>query len=97
MIIMAIYSNLTALPAGNHGIFQSSLLKATISGHLWDCRVVDGENNEIPVDNGVAVKVGAFTHADDGLQERFATIAGVHDKIGVTGSPAIVKDALLAS
>jgi len=37
---MAIYSNLNALAIGTHGIFESSLLKSTISGHLWDCLVV---------------------------------------------------------
>ena len=98
------YGNFTEIPGGTHGIFQSSLLRSTIAGHLWDCLVVQesgsGENfkrTPIAVDNGVAVKVGAFTHNDDGLQERYATIAGVKDKIGVTGSPAIVKDALLKS
>lgn len=37
---MAIYSNLTERPMGQHGIFEASLLKSTISGHLWDCLVV---------------------------------------------------------
>lgn len=98
---MAIFSNLTELAAGQHGIFESSLLKSTISGHLWDCLVVtesgSGANitrTPIDVDNGVAVKVGAFTHNDEGLQERYATIAGVKDKIGVIGTPALIKDNL---
>lgn len=98
---MAIFSNLTELAAGQHGIFESSLLKSTISGHLWDCLVVtesgSGANitrTPIDVDNGVAVKVGAFTHDDEGLQERYATIAGVKDKIGVIGTPALIKDNL---
>ncbi len=98
---MAIYSNLTELEAGQHGIFESSLLKSTISGHLWDCLVVTESGTApnitrtpIDVDNGVAVKVGAFTHNDEGLQERYATIAGVRDKIGVIGTPALIKDNL---
>lgn len=98
---MAIFSNLTELAAGQHGIFESSLLKSTISGHLWDCLVVTESGTApnitrtpIDVDNGVAVKVGAFTHDDEGLQERYATIAGVKDKIGVIGTPALIKDNL---
>ena len=98
---MAIYSNLTELEAGQHGIFESSLLKSTISGHLWDCLVVTESGTApnitrtpIDVDNGVAVKVGTFTHNDEGLQERYATIAGARDKIGVIGTPALIKDNL---
>ena len=98
---MAIYSNLNELAMGTHGIFEASLLKATISGHLWDCLVVSettGTNNEVvrtPIacDNGVCVKVGGFTGNNNGLQERFATIAGVKDKIGVTSSIVNIKDA----
>lgn len=93
---MAIFSNLTELATGQHGVFESSLLKSTLAGHLWDCLVVatvGSSTNPIAVDNGVAVKVGAFTHNDNGLQERYATIAGVKDKIGVVGTPALIKDA----
>ena len=98
---MAIYSNLNELAMGTHGIFEASLLKATISGHLWDCLVVSettGANSEVvrtPIacDNGVCVKVGGFTGNNNGLQERFATIAGVKDKIGVTSSIVNIKDA----
>ena len=91
---MAIYTNLKEVPTGTHGIWRSSLLRSTIAGHILDARVqgtVDGQVVDIDVDNGVALKLGAWTH--DGLQERTATIAGVKDKIVVTGSPAIVKDA----
>lgn len=98
---MAIYSNLTELASGTHAIFESSLLKSTISGHIWDCLVVSesGSGNNltrtpIAVDNGVAVKVGDHTHNGNGLQERYATIAGVKDKIGVVGTPALIKDNL---
>lgn len=99
-----VYGNFTEIPGGTHGIFSSALLRSTIAGHIWDCLVVSESGSgssitrtPIAVDNGVGVKVGAFTHDDEGLQERYATIAGVADKIGVTGSPAIVKDALLKS
>lgn len=94
---MAIYTDAT-ISGGAHGIWQSSLLKSTLAGHLWDVLTVaesgSGANftrTEIDVDNGVAVKVGDFT--GNGLQERYATIASVGDKIGVTATPAVVKDA----
>lgn len=92
-----IYTNST-MTGGTHGIFQSSLLKSTLSGHIWDCLVCSVNTSgstpvytPIEVDNGVAVKVGDFT--GNGLQERYATIAGVKDKVGIVGSPALVKDA----
>jgi len=92
-----IFTNST-MTGGTHGIFQSSLLESTLSGHLWDCLVCSVDNSgstpvytPIEVDNGVAVKVG--TETGNGLQERYATIAGVKDKVGITGSPALVKDA----
>jgi len=97
---MAIFGNLTELTTGQHGIFESSLLKSQISGHLWDCLVVTESGSgtsitrtPINVDNGTAVKVGAFTHNNNGLQERYATIASARDKIGVVGTPALIKDA----
>lgn len=91
---MAIYTNLKEVATGTHGIWRSSLLRSTIAGHILDARVqgtVDGETVDIDVDNGVALKLNGWTH--DGLQERTAVIAGAKDKIVVTGSPAIVKDA----
>ena len=97
---MAIFSNLTELATGSHGIFESSLLKSTLAGHLWDCLVVNEDTSgstpvvtPIDVDNATPVKVGAFTHNDNGLQERYATIAGIKDKIGVVGSVPLIKDA----
>lgn len=94
---MAIYID-GQMTGGNHGIFQSSLLESTLSGHLWDCLVstVDTSGSTpvytpIEVDNGVAVCVGDYT--GNGLQERYATIAGVKDKVGITGSPEVIKDA----
>ena len=97
---MAIFGNLTARPMGQKGVFEASLLKSTISGHLWDCLLVTESGTApnitrtpIAAENGVCVKVGDFTNNDNGLQERYATIAGVKDKIGVTGSVVNVKDA----
>ena len=46
-----------------HIVFESSLLKSTITGHIWDARIqgtVSGETVDINCDNGVAVKMGAF-------------------------------------
>ena len=88
---MAIYTNLQLVEADKHGMFESSRLKASVVGHLYDAIVRDGADAEIGVDNGVAIKVGAYT--GEGLQTRYATIAAAGDKIAVTGSPAIVKDA----
>lgn len=83
---------------GRKGIFQSSRLKATDIGRLYDARVqaeVSNEMVDIEADNGVAIKIGDFT--GNGLQEVYATIAGVGDKIAVVGTPAVVKDARVAS
>lgn len=88
---MAIFTNLEAVKANKHGLFRSSRLKATDVGRLYDLIVRDENDEEITVDNGVAVKVGAPT--GDGLQTRYATVAEVGDKVVITGSPAIIKDA----
>ena len=89
-----IYTNLEASNAGLHGIFESSRLESTDVGRIHDVLVRDESGDspvEIAVDNGVPVKVGKFT--GDGLQERYATIAGVKDAIAVIGSVPLVKDA----
>lgn len=88
---MAIYTNLDMVTPDLHGMWESSRVKASIVGHLYDAIVRDNAGTEIEVDNGVAIKVGAYT--GDGLQTRFATVAEAGDKIAVVGSPAIVKDA----
>lgn len=89
---MAIYTNLKSLEKKLHGMFESSNLLSTDVGNIFDVVVRDGSDKEISVDNGVAVKVGDYT--GNGLQERYATIAGLKDKIAVTGTPANVKTAL---
>ena len=95
---MAIYTNLTEVSKGMHGIWRSSLLRSTIAGHILDARVQKTTTQgglivteDINVDNGVALVLKGWSH--DGLQERYAEIAGVKDKIVVVGTPAIVKDA----
>lgn len=96
---MNIYHNLQELQSGTHAIFESSLIRSTISGHINDVLVVaesgSGANltrTPIDVDNGVAVTVKGFTHNDKGLQERYAVIAGVKDKVSILGTPALIKD-----
>ena len=61
-------------------------------GNIYDALVRDESNNPIPVDNGVALKIGDYS--GNGLEERYATIAKITDKIAVTGAPAEVKTAL---
>ena len=97
---MAIYGNLNNRPMGQKGVFEASRIKSSISGHLWDCLLVEESGTApnitrtpIPAENGLCVKVGGFTHNDKGLQERYATISGIKDKIGVTCSVVNVKDA----
>ena len=89
---MAIYTNLKAVEKQLHGLFESSNLMATDVGNLYDALVRDVDGKEISCDNGVALKIGEYT--GNGLQERYATIAGLKDKIAVTGAPANVKTAL---
>ena len=88
---MAIYTTLTENDAVKHGIFESSRMKATDIGHIYDALVQDAQKKNIAVDNGVAIKIGEFT--GNGLQEVKATIAAKADKIAVVGTPALIKDA----
>lgn len=87
---MAIFTNLNMVEPTLHGMFESSRLMSSDAGKIYDV-IVQESNEDIAVDNGVAVKLGKWTH--DGLQTRYAEIAKKGDKIVVTGSPAIVKDA----
>ena len=89
---MAIFTNLVAKKQKLHGLFESSQLLATDVGNIYDALVRDESNSPIPVDNGVALKVDTFS--GNGLEERYATIAKITDKIAVTGAPAEVKTAL---
>jgi hypothetical protein len=87
---MAVYTTLTEKDAAKHGIFESSRMKATDIGRIYDALVQESGKN-IAVDNGVAIKIGEFT--GEGLQEVKATIAAKADKIAIVGTPALVKDA----
>lgn len=92
---MAIFTTLVAQEANKHGVFESSRMKATDIGHIYDALVRDGSDAAIAVDNGVAIAIGEFT--GNGLQEVYATIAKKTDKIAVTGTPALVKDAFTSA
>lgn len=81
---MAVYTNMEAVASGKHGMFESSRIKSSITGHLYD--LVFNKD----VDNGVMVKVGDYT--GNGLQEREGTIAAITDKVAITGAPALIKD-----
>lgn len=87
-----IYTNLASHEKNKHGMFESSLMLATDVGKIYDVIVRNESNKEIEVDNGVPVVIGDFT--GNGLQERYAKIAGAKDKIAVIGTPAEVKTAL---
>lgn len=78
----------------NHVIFESSNLKSSKAGKIYDVIVSDtgakgGTNAD--TDNGVLIKVGDYT--GDGLQTRYAKVAAKADKVAILGSPALVKDA----
>nr|DAG77134.1 MAG TPA: hypothetical protein [Caudoviricetes sp.] len=87
-----VYTNLAAKEANKKGLFESSQLLATDVGNIYDALVRDESEKPISVDNGVALKIGDYT--GNGLEERYATIAKITDKIAVTGAPAEVKTAL---
>lgn len=79
-----VYTNMEAVQSGKHGMFESSRIRASITGHLYDVKF----DNDI--DNGVLVKVEGYT--GNGLQERSGKVATTKDKVAVTGSPALIKD-----
>lgn len=82
---MAIYTDYEANTATRHSVFESSKLKATITGNIYD-----GICNA-DVDNGQALKLGDFT--GDGLQTRNVTKATEKDQIVVAGTVPVIKDA----
>lgn len=92
---MAIYTTYIPVAGGTHAIWESSNLKSTDIGNVWDvlvCKAGDDDKmTPIDADNAVAVKVGEYT--GNGLQERYAEIAAVKDKVAVLGTPALLKSA----
>ena len=51
---MAIYTNLKEVNSTKHGMFESSRLKATVVGHLYDAIVME-DDKEIDDENGDAI------------------------------------------
>lgn len=92
---MAIYTNLKAKELNKHGLWESSLVKATDIGRNYNALVQDSDGKNIDVDNGVAITIGDFTH--NGLEEVEAKIAKKGDEIAVVGAPVIIKDAFTKS
>lgn len=82
---MAVYTNMEAVKSGKHGMFESSRIRATNCGHLYDVTF------EEDIDNGVLVLVKGYT--GNGLQEREGAVATTKDMVAVTGNPALIKDA----
>lgn len=82
---MAIYTDYEANTATRHSVFESSKLKATITGNIYDgiCNV--------DVDNSQALKLGDFT--GEGLQTRNVTKAAETDQIVIAGTVPVIKDA----
>lgn len=82
---MAIYTNYEVNTATRHSVFESSNLKATIVGNIYDgiCNV--------DVDNGQALVLKDYT--GDGLQTRNVTKAVERDQIVVAGTVPVIKDA----
>lgn len=89
---MAIYSNATEVVPTLHWIFESSNLKSTDVGNLYDALIIDAVNTKNPIDCDNAVAIKMLDYTGNGLQERYAIKAGKKDKIAVTGSPAFIKN-----
>lgn len=91
---MAIFTNLASYAdAKNFGYFESSMLKTSDIGNLWDVVVRDENDKPIDMQNGIGVKVGDYT--GNGLQERYGTVAKTADAIAVTGDVTTIKDAFI--
>lgn len=83
---MAIYTTMNKVPVTEHCVFESSNLKSTIVGNIYDgiC--------EEDIDNGMPLKLGKYT--GEGLQLREVTKAGVKDQVVIAGTVPVIKDAM---
>lgn len=83
---MAIYTTMNKVPVTEHCVFESSNLKATIVGNIYDgvC--------EEDVDNGQALVLKNYT--GEGLQLREVAKAGVKDQVVIAGTVPVIKDAM---
>lgn len=87
---MAIYGNMTWTNGVEHCVAESSNLKATIVGNIYDAIVRDDADEAIAVDNGVLLVMGDYT--GEGLQTRYAKVAADTDKVALALSVPTVKD-----
>lgn len=87
---MAIYGNMTWANGVEHMVCESSKMKATIVGNLYDVIVRDDADEAIAVDNGTLIWVGDYT--GEGLQTRYAKVAADTDKVALVLSVPTVKD-----
>ena len=83
---MPIYTTMNKVPVTEHCVFESSNLKATIVGNIYDgvC--------EEDVDNGQALVLKNYT--GEGLQLREVIKAGVKDQVVIAGTVPVIKDAM---
>lgn len=83
---MAIYTTMNKVPVAEHCVFESSNLKATIVGNIYDgvC--------EEDIDNGQALVLKNYT--GEGLQLREVAKAGVKDQVVIAGTVPVIKDAM---
>lgn len=83
---MAIYGTLNQVQSDKHHVFESSNMKATISGNIWD-GVCDED-----VDNTTPLVLGGYT--GEGLQLReVSKVTDPKSKIIVAASVPLIKDA----
>lgn len=83
---MAIYTTLNQVASEKHWIFESSNMKATIVGNIYDGICTED------VDNGTALVLGDYT--GNGLQERKVEVAKDASKpVVIAGSVPVIKDA----
>ena len=83
---MAIYTTMNKVPVTEHCVFESSNLKATIVGNIYDgvC--------EEDVDNGMPLVLKNYT--GEGLQLREVAKAGAKDQVVIAGTVPVIKDAM---
>ena len=84
---MAIFTDLDQVTSNKHCVFESSNLKSTIVGNIYDGICTED------VDNGQALILGDYT--GEGLQERTVTIAkDITKPVVIAGTAPLIKDAM---
>lgn len=84
---MAIFTDLDQVTSNKHCVFESSNLKSTIVGNIYDGICTED------VDNGQALILGDYT--GEGLQERTVAIAkDITKPVVIAGTVPLIKDAM---